>query len=325
MTRLSIIILSLIVALWSSDAAAACGFTEACAVRGASCVDGSCRLAVPGLMFPAQHLGTPIEQLEPGDRAVVGSTPRFRWVYPDGVDLLAVAIFRKLPKYVGNKASQVNGDQVVWVWLSSANGGAGAAVAEYESGRQYSQPTKEEACTAAAPPPLEPGIYYWAAWGWQAGSLKAKSRIFTFSVNADPITGEHCSTNADCGDLPGAACADDKFFCTLGCASDLDCFSNQICDLTPLTSGKASGVCRSPVGCQCAENETCDTDFQICYRGTKAHSGEASCDCGDIGTGKSTSNLCLPLLGLVTLAGRTRARRRRGHDTKGSPNESDGA
>ena len=313
MTRALAVVLWGLLTAWPSPVRAACGFMEACVVRGASCVDGTCRLAVPPLLFPAQHLGTPIELLEPGDRVVVGAEPRLRWVYPDGVDLLAVAIFRTLPQYTGDKSSQVNGEQAVWVWLSSAHGGAGTSVADYPAGSQYTQATDAGTCEASTPPPLEPGIYYWAAWGWQAGALKAKSRIFTFSVNAENVTGRHCSHNAECGDLPGAGCDGDKFFCTLGCASDLDCFSNELCDLTPVKGGKTAGMCRTQLGCQCSENETCDPDFQICYRGSIAHSAEASCDCpgNGPGGGSSTLNLCLPLLGLVTFARRKRSKRTR--------------
>jgi hypothetical protein len=252
-----------------------------------------------------------MDLLEPADRAVVGASPRFRWVYPDGADLVAVAVFRTLPQYMGDESLQLKGDQVMWIWFSSANGGVGTAVADYASGSQYTQPAEGGTCEPNMPPPLEPGIYYWAAWGLKAGALKAKSRVFTFSVNAERVTGQHCSENSECGELPGASCDSDKFFCTLPCASDFDCFSNQLCDLSAVQRGKPSGVCRAPVGCQCAENETCDSELQICYRGTRAFSAEASCDCpgGGPGTGKSTFNLCLPLMGIVTLAGRKRSRR----------------
>lgn len=304
-------------------AAGICGSGTSCEVSNAVCIDNLCRLAPPGLLFPANANLNPLPLLEPADRAVVSATdgPSFRWVYPAGADLVAVAIFSTPPRFAASGAPQLDDPaEQIWLWSSSPDGnGPGSTACQYAKGHQYQEDKTK--CNAVAPPKLETGkVYYWGAWGWTAGSVTARSELRAFSTGDEMVTGTFCSDDSYCGPLPGARCLTDKHFCVIDCASDADCFAGEACDLSHLSASEPYGLCKTPPECTCRENEVCDPDVKICYRGAPALDQKASgCAC-PLGSGggpnPSGPFLCAPVLGFALLRRRQRRSPARTQDAR---------
>jgi hypothetical protein len=318
------VLLVALVCTTSARAQATCTGSQDCTVSGAQCVAGNCRLNGPPLLFPTASPSalTLITLQGPPDRSIEGDSPSFQWVFPAGADLLVVGIFKHSPTFAVSGQQILNQEDVEWLWQSSPDGtGPGSSTATYNQGHQY---TEDDAsmCVAASPPPLAGGVHYWGAWAFAGGNLTARSEVRSFSAGSEPITGSHCGDTSGCGDLPGVNCFSGAFFCVIQCASDADCFASETCTASADPT-RPWGTCRRAGECPCPDNETCDSDLQICYSGAAAQES-GGCSCGDGGTGSGGGGggtgttgapLCAPLVGLALYSARRRRPRR---DDEGS-------
>jgi hypothetical protein len=288
---------------------APCQSDADCTVRSARCEAGQCRLAYPLVLFPEVEGLESLSLVEPANLARAGKTPEFHWRYPEGADLLAVAVFTSPPTYAPEEPARIeNFDDahVVWLWHSKLAGGSGSSAAGYDEGRALLQSNTQAvdgtALSDGPPPPLGEGIYYWAAWAWKGARLTHRSELRSFVVGRDSVTGTSCFL----GRCPGGStfrCVPEQDFCVLGCASNADCYQGTTCDLEVVAAGQLPyGLCRTSPGCECAPDETCDETLQVCLRNAPV---EAGCSCTQV------PEVAVSALALLACGWAARRRRRR--------------
>ena len=290
-----------------------------CAVESAICVRGFCRLARAQLLFAGAPNLDAIELLEPADRARTSAQPMLRWTYPEGIDLLATAIFRTLPVSMRNRPDRLaNPQDAIWLWHSNLDdANPTAAGARFVEGRSVSydeaHAIDDDAIGDGPPDPLLPGVYYWAVWAWNGLELSRRSEIRRFVVGDYDLTGQPCSTHCRRSD-DTHRCLEERKYCVIACASDRDCYGDSICDLTTHPDAdQAWGICRTgPAECSCDPvNERCDPEMGLCYDLGLGDTRDGSCA---VAHGADTMSLYLLALLFVGLGLR--------HRLNGSPRPS---
>lgn len=260
-----------------------CGSTQ-CVPPSSKCSDGACSLRSPEYVFPTLELSE-ISVVEPGDLATASSTPSMSWVFPVGTSIVAAAILRLPPTYDAIHSDAIaNAKDVVWIWnsrmpsadpsWSTASFGSGSAVVATAK-----NVLDDTSMTGKPPPPLSPGVYYWAVWAWTGSppQLSHRSRLRAFVVAGENITGAPCG-NA-CGAVAATRCVSGGpvgDYCVIACAADEDCFGGEKCDLSVASDPNHPwGICRATPACQCAQGELC-TSLNVCARATVAMSARES-------------------------------------------------
>lgn len=257
-----------------------CTVATDCIVPGARCDAQKCTIKTTTEVFPTLDLAE-IAQIEPLDLALVHSTPSFRWTPPTNVDLIAIVVFTKPPQYADKPDVVSNFSDAIWAWDSRLPGGNVSLNAiTFDDGRtvkvEASNPIDDDALVAGPPKELRAGTYYWGIWAWNGVTLVARSELHTFAVGAESATGRLCDPpNQMACDGPSTLRCFDDFYCVLTCASDVDCFRGQSCDLGVVDKIQA-GLCRTvvPPSCDtCPVSQTCETDLTVCHDQRLASAG----------------------------------------------------
>ncbi|HEY8208728.1 MAG TPA: hypothetical protein VIG99_14665 [Myxococcaceae bacterium] len=228
----------------------------------------------------------PLTLRTPVQRSFATARPTFTWDFPQGADLVAVAVFREPPRYLDEPdvISNFDADTVAWAWHSNLDPTAPGNVATWDQGRRVQDTTApgQPQLSDEVPPDLVRGqAYYWAAWAWTGAHLSHASEVRAFMVGEDGITGGACFGDETLcappgGPLPTACIAGD--YCAIICGADSDCVLGMRCDTTPSRLGH--GVCRPSLdlecGCDADAGEKCDPLTCLCQR-PPPH--EAGCGC----------------------------------------------
>lgn len=259
-----------------------CAVASDCAVEDARCnQDGWCTLLQERRMFPNLSGLASLALRGPNNLRETDATPLFRWEPPTEVDLVAVALFRAMPRFDEDPGRISNFSDIIWVWHSNLPGASTADVqAYYEEGRGV-----REAVTAVDDeklkeevPRLEPGIYYWSAWAWHESRLSHAGPIRSLVIGGEDATGRPCSVSGEAGSnlfaCDGVAplrCVEGREYCVVACASDVDCYGDDVCEYSRLSEAHPWGVCRASMEQPCREGECesgrlCDEGLGICYQ-----------------------------------------------------------
>ena len=300
-----------------AQAGCPCAVDSDCAARDARCVDECCTLGRSHPLFPSQNDLDAIELLSPINLGSLSSTPDFRWAPTLGADLVAVVIFRRLPRSQGDRITNF-GDNALWLWHSRLDGvDAASGRARFEDGKAIDIDPAEvidvENLSDAPAEPLPDGVYYWAAWAWEEDApsvaLSHRSEIRTFTVGPESLTGADCDQCESVAEVEKVRSHDGYCYCAISCASDVDCFGGDSCDLTPIADhGFVFGVCHAPGAgdCDCGQDEGCEDGWSVCY--SRGAEDAAGCSAVVVGSKSYPYWLLIGLL-LVAMAGRNRRRR----------------
>jgi hypothetical protein len=280
-----------------------------CFIRDAACVDGFCRLGVSEPLIPNLSLST-IAVQQPGPRAITTSQPDITFTFPAGAATVNVIIANDRP-YYDTDAQLANPDAVVWFW-SSAWQKLTTGVVSYASGHLVK--ISDNTCTLQPIAPLAAGSYFLSVLGLDAqGKPTSASEILPIAVTQESTSLHFCSRTDDCNPVGGDfVCMLPDHFCVIRCASERDCFTNEICDTTTASRPDFPwGFCRPPgPGCPCPSDQLCEDAMNVCYTPKTAHlGGDGGCDCG--GSDNSMPNPCYSasasaLLGCVFIRRRPR-------------------
>jgi hypothetical protein len=247
--------------------------------------DGNCRINSPALLFGgdepvAERRLTEIELVDPlyldGSPTARTLEPTFEWENPGG-PLTAVAVFASYPYMVSSDVDRIDsfdGDLVRWFWTTDFAAGADDRVSFRDGQGLEVAHNGTVSFDGRTPDPLEPGIWFWAVWGWNGdGELTHESEVRPFAVGEVDLNGAECGS---CG-LYEAECPNrdnvDRVpmdTCVLRCASDADCFYGSTCDLSVAAALDFKyGVCRYGTDrCvrdeDCPPNRTCLPGIGVC-------------------------------------------------------------
>lgn len=152
----------------------------------------------------------------------------FRWTPPADAtaDTAAVAVLmRRVPQRDAGYNRLSNPRDIVWIWSSTAPGGAAPGVVSLRAGHQGVR-TDGSLGPSFAADTLPAGRYWWMTYTIRDGGVRATSDVFSFRVGPD-VAEEPCGNVEECvARVPGESA--DLVACVYGqcrrrCASDLDC------------------------------------------------------------------------------------------------------
>ncbi len=292
-----------------SGADGRCTVASDCLVTSAACVDMWCTMDTTVELFPDVPGLSEIALSDPAQLGAISAMPDLDWVPPVGVDLIAAAILPEVPQYDSSGTRIVNLVHASWVWDSALPGGSTSGTGvHYSEGRGIvaTSTPGNETLTDLTPPPLTPGVYYWAVWGWAGTRLTYRSVVRTFVVGTENISGTPCEA---CRGVAALRCNSDDVgsFCIIACASNVDCYQGMSCDLSHLDPVHPWGICRlpGPVATSCGpDGGNYDPDLMLCID----DNGVAACEGCSHGGGV---NGVLPFAAVLLWTMRRRSQRRR--------------
>jgi hypothetical protein len=185
----------------------------------------------------------------------------FRWTPPADAtaDTAAVAVLmRRVPQREPNYNRLSNPQDIVWIWSSTAPGGAAPGMVSLRAGHQGVLRDGSLGPSYAADT-LPAGRYWWMTYTIRDGGVRATSDVFSFRVGPD-VAEETCTNVGECvARVPGESA--DLVACVYGrcrrrCASDLDCpGAGRRCDVATTLEPPAGGTVdrEIPHGAFCAQ------------------------------------------------------------------------
>lgn len=193
----------------------------------------------------------------PFEEVGVRESLALKWQPPQrqDVDSIAVtAVLRRPPAIAPDSNRLVNASDIVWIWSSTAPGGAAIGDVPLRSG--YASLRADGSLGAPfGRDSLDPGRYWWLTFTIRNGRVEATSDAFSFRVGDDfgPVG---CASDAQCAALiPGETA--DRVLCFEGrckrrCASAIDCPGlNRRCALETRVDG--DGGVSPPRGAFCTD------------------------------------------------------------------------
>jgi hypothetical protein len=292
MRALWLLLACVALSVWATPVGA-CENSVDCEVRGAACRDAACRISDDVFLFPGLKDLEEIELLQPAGFGLTNDEPSLRWQAPLGTSLVAAGIFRELPRYSAKRPGNISDldASAVWVWLSESES-AGTGLARFRDGRVPEADPTLGVRLGREVPALKAGIYYWGVWAWSGSKLSHRSRLRSFTVGDEQLTGAPCEFTEALVNLQCTRSVTGLDYQVIACASDADCYEGTTCDLTidglDFSGGLCRGACDCRADCACDDDAVCDAATGICASASSNQTppieGPAACGCRTAGS-----------------------------------------